>query len=441
MPGFFILASSYLCAMKISELYEIYKKYPSVQTDTRKIKKDDIFFALKGANFNGNEFAQKAIKEGASYAVIDEKKFEIPGKTILVEDALIALQQLASHHRRQFTIPFIAITGSNGKTTTKELIHAVLSTTYITYTTEGNLNNHIGIPLTLLKIKDDAEMAVIEMGANHIGEIASYCEIALPGHGLITNCGKAHLEGFGSEEGVRKAKGELFDYLRTLTHGYAFVMWDYDYLQKMSKGISGIIKYGTGGDAHIMGRVLKSDPLLEVEILQGLDEKEIKTQLVGEYNLPNVLAAVTIGNFFKVPDPKIKSAIENYTPSNSRSQLIQKGDNKIILDAYNANPSSMQLAIENFSKMPGDKVLILGSMAELGNESKKEHQALVKQIGGHKWKEVILVGNEFERVSHPFHQFKNSDEVRDWMQQQKFKNTNILIKGSRSMQMEKALKE
>ena len=284
-------------------------------------------------------------------------------------------------------------------------------------------------------------MAVIEMGANHIGEIASYCKIALPTHGLITNCGKAHLEGFGSEEGVRKAKGELFDFLRTLTHGFAFVMWDYQYLQEMSKGISGIIKYGTGGDAHIIGRVLKSDPLLEVEILQGLDEKEIKTQLVGEYNLPNVLAAVTIGNFFKVPDPKIKSAIENYTPSNSRSQLIQKGDNKIILDAYNANPSSMQLAIENFSKMPGDKVLILGSMAELGNESKKEHQALVKQIGGHKWKEVILVGNEFERVSHPFHQFKNSDEVRDWMQQQKFKNTNILIKGSRSMQMEKALKE
>ena len=202
---------------------------------------------MKGANFNGNEFAQKAIEEGAAYAVIDEKKFEIPGKTILVDDALIALQQLANHHRKQFQrIPFIAITGSNGKTTTKELIHAVLSTTYKTYTTEGNLNNHIGIPLTILKIKPDAEMAVIEMGANHIGEIASYCEIALPTHGLITNCGKAHLEGFGSEEGVRKAKGELFDYLRTLTHGYAFVMWDYDYLQKMSKGISGIIKYGTG---------------------------------------------------------------------------------------------------------------------------------------------------------------------------------------------------
>jgi len=427
--------------MNIPELYAIYKKNPSVQTDTRKIKKGDIFFALKGPNFNANEFAQKAIDEGASYTVIDEKRFEIPGKTIVVDDALMALQQLANHHRRQFTIPFIAITGSNGKTTTKELLHAVLSMTYRTYTTEGNLNNHIGVPLTILKIKSDAEMAVIEMGANHIGEIASYCKIALPTHGLITNCGKAHLEGFGSEEGVRKAKGELFDFLRTLTHGFAFVMWDYQYLQEMSKGISGIIKYGTKGDAHVIGKVSKSDPLLEVEMLQGLDEKEIKTQLVGEYNLPNVLAAVTIGKFFKVPESKIKLAIESYTPSNSRSQLIQHGDNKIILDAYNANPSSMKLAIENFSKMPGDKVLILGSMAELGNESEKEHRALVKQIGDHTWKEVILVGNEFEKLSHPFHQFKNSDEVHEWMQQQKFKNTNILIKGSRSMQMEKALKE
>jgi len=433
--------------MEISELYEIYKKYPSVQTDTRKIEKGDIFFALKGPNFNGNEFVQTAIEGGASYAVIDEKKFEIPDKTILVDDVLTVLQQLANHHRRQFNnaagggIPFIAITGSNGKTTTKELIHAVLASTHITYTTEGNLNNHIGIPLTLLKIKEDAQMVVIEMGANHIGEIASYCEIALPTHGLITNCGKAHLEGFGSEEGVRKAKGELFDFLRTLPHGCVFVMWDYDYLQKMSKGISGVIKYGTKGDAHVIGRVLKSDPLLEVEILQGLDEKLIKTQLVGEYNLPNVLAAITIGKYFNVTDAKIKFAIENYTPSNSRSQLIQKGDNKIILDAYNANPSSMKLAIENFSKIPGDKVLILGSMAELGKESEKEHQALVEQIADHKWKEVILVGNEFEKISHSFHQFKNSEEVKNWMQQQRFKNTNILIKGSRSMQMEKALKD
>ena len=222
---------------------------------------------------------------------------------------------------------------------------------YKTYTTEGNLNNHIGIPLTILKIKPDAEMAVIEMGANHIGEIAGYCKYALPTHGLITNCGKAHLEGFGSIEGVKKGKGELFDHLRTLTHGYAFVMWDYDYLQEMSKGISGIIKYGTNEDAHVIGKVKQSEPFLEVEITQGMDNGSLQTQLVGEYNLPNVLAAVTVGKTFKVPEEKIRSAIENYTPSNSRSQLIERGTNKIILDAYNANPSSMKLAIENFAKI------------------------------------------------------------------------------------------
>src|SRR2546423_2156448 len=230
--------------MNIEKLYELYKEHPSVQTDTRKLKKGDIFFALKGPNFNGNHFAQKAIDEEAAFAVIDEKEYEISGKTILVDDALTTLQQLAKYHRQQFKIPFIAITGSNGKTTTKELIHAVLSTSFKTYTTEGNLNNQIGLPLTILKIKDDAELAVIEMGANHIGEIASYCEIALPTHGIITNCGKAHLEGFGSGEGVRKAKGELFDHLRE-HDGTAFIMKDYDYLVEMSKGIRYINTYGT----------------------------------------------------------------------------------------------------------------------------------------------------------------------------------------------------
>ncbi len=426
--------------MNISELYEIYKKHPSVQTDTRKLKEEgDIFFALKGPSFNGNEFARMAIDEGATYAVIDEKKFEIPGKTILVDDVLIALQQLATHHRRQFTIPFLGITGSNGKTTTKELIHSVISTTCKAYTTEGNLNNHIGVPLTLLKIKDDADIAIIEMGANHIGEIASYCQIALPTHGLITNCGKAHLEGFGSEEGVRKAKGELFDHLRTLTHGYAFVMWDYDYLRQMSKGISGIIKYGTRKDAHVIGKVSKNNPLLEVEIIQGIDEKKIKTQLVGEYNLPNVLAAITVGKFFKVPEVKIRSAIENYIPSNSRSQLVEKEGNKIILDAYNANPTSMKLAVENFSKLPGDKVLILGSMAELGKESELEHKQLIELIKKHTWKEVTLVGQEFSKIHHHYKQFSNSEEARKWFREQKFENVNILIKGSRSMQMEKTI--
>jgi UDP-N-acetylmuramoyl-tripeptide--D-alanyl-D-alanine ligase len=433
--------------MSIEKLYSIYQQYPSVQTDTRKLKKNDLFFALKGGNFNGNTFAKQSIEAGAAYAVIDEKEYEIPGKTFLVEDVLTALEQLAKYHREQFgaapaefkQVPFIAVTGSNGKTTTKELIHAVLSTTYKTYTTEGNLNNHIGVPLTLLKIKADAEMAVIEMGANHQKEIAGYCEYAQPTHGLITNAGKAHLEGFGGIEGVRKGKGELYDYLRK-HQGTAFVMWDYDYLQEMSKGISGIIKYGTGGDAHLIGKAIKSDPFLEIEIIQGLDEKKVSTHLVGEYNLPNVLAAITIGKFFKVPDKQIRSAIENYIPSNSRSQLINKDSNQVVLDAYNANPSSMRLAIENFAKLKADnKVLMLGGMMELGEESLKEHEAIIELIKQYNWKNVVLVGGDFLKIKHPFEQFENSSQAAQWLKKQEFQNTHLLVKGSRSMQMEKVL--
>ena len=426
--------------MTIEELYEIYQQYPSVQTDTRKLKAGDIFFALKGPNFNGNSFAKQALDNGAAFVVIDEKEFEIPGKTFLVPDVLAALQELALYHRKQFDIPFIAITGSNGKTTTKELIHAVLSSSFKTYTTEGNLNNHIGIPLTILKIKPDAEMAVIEMGANHLKEIAGYCQIALPTHGLITNCGKAHLEGFGSEEGVRKGKGELFDYLRTLTHGFAFVMWDYDYLQQMSKGISGIIKYGTKENDHVIGKTLPDENFLKVQITQGLDDGIITTQLVGEYNLPNVLAAVTVGKFFEVPENKIRSAIENYVPSNSRSQLIEKDSNKIILDAYNANPSSMKLAIENFAKKNSEnKILMLGAMAELGKESLQEHEEIIDLIKKYSWKEVALVGGDFLKIPHPFRSFENSLQAKEWFVKQHLQNSYILVKGSRSMQMEKVL--
>ena len=426
--------------MMIEELYTVYQQYPSVQTDTRKLKAGDIFFALKGPNFNGNAFAKQAIESGATCVVIDEKEYEIPGKTFLVPDALLALQQLSLHHRKQFDIPFIAITGSNGKTTTKELIHAVLSSAFRTYTTEGNLNNHIGIPLTILKIGPDAEMAVIEMGANHLKEIAGYCQIALPTHGLITNCGKAHLEGFGSEEGVRKGKGELFDHLRTLTHGFAFVMWDYDYLQEMSKGISGIIKYGTKDNDHVIGKILPNENFLKVQITQGLDDGIISTQLVGEYNLPNVLAAVTVGKFFEVPEDKIVSAIENYAPSNSRSQLIENDSNKIILDAYNANPSSMKLAIENFARKNSEnKILMLGAMAELGTQSLQEHQGIIDLIKNYSWKEVVLVGGDFLKLSHPFVSFENSLLAKVWFSNQQFQNSYILVKGSRSMQMEKVL--
>ncbi len=423
--------------MPVEALYDLYKQFPSVQTDTRKLKKGDIFFALKGDNFNGNQFAQTAIDAGAAYAVIDEPAYQINGKTFLVNDVLTALQELAAYHRRQFNIPFMAITGSNGKTTTKELVHAVLSSVYTTYTTEGNLNNHIGIPLTLLKIKSDAEMAVVEMGANHIGEIASYCEYAMPTHGLITNTGKAHLEGFGSIAGVRKAKGELFDYLRS-HNGTAFVMWDYDYLQEMSKGIPHIIKYGTGRE-DTTGRVAASEPFLKVEITLP-QAFIIQTQLIGAYNLPNVLAAVATGRHFNIPDEKIKATLENYQPSNSRSQLIEKDSNKIILDAYNANPSSMKLAIENFARIQAkNKVVILGAMAELGADSLEEHKQIINLLQEYKWGQVVLVGGDFLKINHPYLQFENSLAAKEWLRQQHITGAYFLIKGSRSAAMEKVM--
>ena len=427
----------YICNMKIEELYKIYQQYPSVQTDTRKLKEGDIFFALRGENFNGNEFAEKALSNGAAYAVIDEKQFEIKGKTILVNDVLKTLQLLAQYHRDQFKIPFIAITGSNGKTTTKELIHAVLSSQFKTYTTEGNLNNHIGVPLTLLKIKNDAQFAIIEMGANHLKEIESYCVIAKPTHGLITNCGKAHLEGFGSEEGVKKGKGELFDYLRQ-HNGEAFIMQDFDYLQTMSKGITNIFYYGTKS-GNVIGNAAEGGSLLEVSFTKGFNGN-IKTNLVGNYNLPNVLAAVAIGKYFGVPDDKIKTSIENYNPSNSRSQLMQKGSNKIILDAYNANPSSMKLAIENIAGIESEnKILVLGAMAELGQDTEEEHKTIVELIDKHKWQNVILVGKNFKGVNNKYLQFANSEEVGKWFEKNKISGAYLLIKGSRSMQMEKVL--
>lgn len=423
--------------MTIDQLYALYRKHPSVQTDTRKLAPGDLYFALKGPHFNGNAFAQQALDRGAAYAVIDEAPYAVEGRTILVDDVLTALQDLARHHRRQFAIPFLAITGSNGKTTTKELVHAVLSSTHKTYTTEGNLNNHIGVPLTLLKIRDDAEYAIIEMGANHLGEIASYCTIAEPTHGLITNCGKAHLEGFGSEEGVRKGKGELFDYLRS-HGGTAFVMADYPYLHEMSRGIDKVFTYGTK-EAEVTGHLTQSDPFLSVAFDKGF-EGEIETNLVGDYNLPNVLAAVAVGRFFSLNDEKIREAIKHYNPTNSRSQLVHKGSNRIILDAYNANPSSMKVAIENFARIHGDnKVLVLGAMAELGTDSLQEHRTIVDEISKTPWKDVLLVGGDFMRIDHPFRKLATAREAGDWLKQQGLQDAYLLVKGSRSTGMEKVL--
>jgi len=493
--------------MNIEQLYQRYLQHPSIQTDTRKLKEGDLYFALKGPNFNGNQFALSALEQGAAYAVIDEAPparltgtsapapdgtapdAAFSDRLILVEDVLTTLQALALHHRRQFDIPFIAITGSNGKTTTKELVYAVLASKYITYTTVGNLNNHIGVPLTLLSIKKDAQFAVIEMGANHQKEIESYCRYTLPTHGIITNAGKAHLEGFGGPEGVKKGKGELYTFLRE-HDGTAFVMWDYDYLREMSKGIAHILRYGTS-DADITGVVdqpagspdqgsvagrskeaadgisgesPEGGSFLRVRITKGAATGTIATQLVGDYNLPNVLVAVAVGRHFGVPDAAIRQSIEAYTPSNSRSQLIRRESNHIILDAYNANPSSMKAAIENFAQLnasasettartdsrptaligastagTGKKVLILGAMAELGAQSLEEHRQIVALIGNYPWQQVVLVGGDFLKIPHPYLSFRDSREAGEWLQQAGFTNTWFLIKGSRSTKMEEVL--
>jgi UDP-N-acetylmuramoyl-tripeptide--D-alanyl-D-alanine ligase len=443
--------SSLSAPLSTADLYEIYKSYPQVQTDTRQLKKGNLYFALKGPNFNGNEFALQALEQGAAYAIVDETvdaSEHLQERIIYVADVLSSLQALAKFHREQFNIPFIAITGSNGKTTTKELVAAVLSSHYTIYTTKGNLNNHIGVPLTLLSIQKDAQFAIIEMGANHLKEIESYCSYTLPTHGLINNCGKAHLEGFGGEEGVRKGKGELYDYLK-MHNGIAFINSDLDYLVKMSQGIETVISYGTNS-GQLQAKEFKlvtgqnTNDFLAFEITASTNaaiaHKIIKTQLVGAYNLPNVLAAISIGLAFEVPVEKIITAIENYTPTNSRSQLIEWKNNKVILDAYNANPSSMQLAIENFAKIDAaKKILCIGGMRELGKESQAEHQALIEQIKTAHFEKVILVGKEFESCQHAFTYFENSTLAKNWLDQENFSNYFFLIKGSRGIQMEKMI--
>lgn len=424
--------------MSIATLYEIYTRYPRISTDTRKIAPGSIFFALKGDNFDGNRFVDQALEAGAAYAVTDDPKNVGKKNCIVVNDVLTALQLLANHHRRQFTIPFIGITGSNGKTTTKELVLAVLSQKYMTYATEGNLNNHIGVPLTLLKIGKDAEMAVIEMGANHQLEIASYCVIAEPTHGIITNCGKAHIEGFGGEEGVRKGKGELFDYLRD-HNGVIFRNTDLTYLASMAANTIAQVTYGSG-DARYTGTSVMNGIFLSVTFKDGNTSVTVNTKLVGAYNFPNVMTAVAVGLHFGVPAAQIREAIESYEPDNSRSQWMARGTNQVILDAYNANPTSMKAAILNFAATPlENKKLWIGGMKEMGDAEAYEHRELVKLIGEHQWREVILVGKEFAGIEHNFKWFEDSAAAAAYVANNKPHNSAILIKGSRGSRMEKLL--
>lgn len=421
--------------MTITDLYQIYLSHTSVQTDTRKLQKGDIFFALKGPNFDGNAFAANALEAGAAYAVIDEERYRSDDRFIVVDDVLNTLQLLANHHRKQLDIPFIAITGSNGKTTTKELINTVLSIKYKTVATKGNLNNHIGVPLTLLSIPADTEIAIIEMGANHQKEIASYCRIAEPTHGLINNCGKAHIEGFGGIEGVRKGKGELYDFLRE-NKGIIFRNKDLDYLKDMATGIEQQITYGSA-NADYIGKPLMDDVFLNVAVLNSGAETTLKTNLVGSYNFPNVMAAVAIGMHFHISIDEIKAAIASYSPDNSRSQWSLTGSNKVILDAYNANPTSMRAAIINFATADlTDKILWLGGMKEMGPTEKEEHAALVALINEYEWKEVILVGKEFNNIEHPYKWFETSTEAAEHVRNNKPTDSAILIKGSRSTRME-----
>lgn len=421
--------------MNISELYHLYKQHPSVQTDTRKLAEGDIYFALKGENFNGNTFASQALEKGAAYAIVDEEQYATGDEYILVDDVLSTLQQLAKYHRQQLDIPFIAITGSNGKTTTKELVTTVLRTRYKITATKGNLNNHIGVPLTILSIPSDTEIAVIEMGANHQKEIESYCKIALPTHGIITNCGKAHIEGFGGVDGVRKGKGELYDFIKA-NNGIIFRNADLDYFVSMASGIQHQVTYGSA-NADYIGKPLTDDIFLKVAILNSGAETTINTNLVGDYNYHNVMVAVAIGMHFNIDIDTIKKAIASYTPDNSRSQWTSIGSNKVISDAYNANPTSMRAAILNFSKAnTPNKILWLGGMKEMGDTEAEEHQELVDLINEYSWEQVILVGPEFTGISHDHLHFNTSEEAASYVNENQPENASILVKGSRSTKME-----
>jgi UDP-N-acetylmuramoyl-tripeptide--D-alanyl-D-alanine ligase len=432
--------------MNISDLYSKFLKHPVVSTDTREIKAGSIFFALKGENFNGNRFAEQALKSGAAYAVVDEKEYVSDERCILVEDVLTSLQALAAHHRKTLGLPVIAITGSNGKTTSKELIHAVLSSKMNVLATRGNLNNHIGVPLTLLSITEDHELAIVEMGANHQGEIAMLCKIADPDYGVITNIGKAHLEGFGGIEGVKKGKGELYDYIHE-KKGRLFVHGDDDVLISLA-GSTEKTTYGTRKLYDIVGAISSNDKYISFQWATRYNAASIKksevvnTQIVGVYNYYNLLCAACIGNFFRLEDHLINKALSEYVPSNNRSQLHKTERNTLILDYYNANPSSMSLALENFSGMDyPEKVVILGDMLELGDESKREHQAILNIIAGKNFRSAFLVGPLFRDAgTAPGTQsFMNSDELNEFLRLHPLKDTAILIKGSRGIKLEKVI--
>lgn len=432
--------------MHISVLYQLFQEHPIICTDSRKVLAGSIFFALKGANFDGNKYAEKALESGAAYAVVDNADYVKNERYILVDDGLKALQQLALYHRRQFDTPFVGITGSNGKTTTKELVGAVLATTYDTIYTRGNFNNHIGVPLTLLTIPPDAEMAVIEMGANHQGEIAELCTIAEPTVGIITNVGKAHLEGFGGLDGVKKGKSELYQFLAD-NNGTALVNLDQNDLLDLAlaREVERIVTYGQDDRADYQTDLLTIDPYVSVK---ATDEEGnniiINSKLIGQYNYHNINTAIAVGLYFNISLKKIKEAIEGYVPTNNRSQIIHQGDTAFILDAYNANPTSTRHALLNFGQMDkSKKIAILGDMLELGEESYSEHLTIANLAKSLPIDKVILVGSEYRKVLSEVDaiHFDTVEAAKDWFEMENIDDTAILIKGSRGIKLEKLLKK
>ena len=419
--------------MEMKDLYELFLQHPTITTDSRDVPEGSMFFALKGETFDGNAYAKAALEQGAAYAVIDEKEYaeEDNEHLILVEDVLTTLQQLAKYHRVHLGTPIIGITGTNGKTTTKELIATVLKKKYNVLYTQGNFNNHIGVPKTLLQLTKEHDIAVIEMGANHPGEIKTLVEIVLPDFGIITNVGKAHLLGFGSFEGVIRTKGELYDFLRAI-EGTVFINNENPHLLGISKGLK-LVKYGqTETDGLLVkGQLVECNPFLKFEWNGGV----VQTRLIGSYNLDNALAAACIGTYFEVPSNDICDALAEYTPSNNRSQLTITKDNKLVVDAYNANPTSMKAALDNFRLIQADhKMCILGQMGELGDVSEEEHQKVIDLIGEGDFEQVWLVGDNFVKTRHPanYRLFANVEEVKTAISTQKPQGFLILIKGSNS---------
>ena len=422
--------------MSIIDLYDLFIHNPQITTDSRNCPKGSIFFALKGDKFDGNQYAGKALASGCVYAVIDNPDYYIGERTILVDNVLKTLQQLAHHHRKVLGLPIIGITGTNGKTTTKELLAAVLSTKFNLLYTEGNFNNHIGVPLTLLRLTHDHEMAVIEMGASHPGDIKELVDIVHPNYGIITNVGRAHLEGFGSFEGVIRTKGELYDYIRR-SKGKIFIKKENEYLQSIAKGIEQIT-YGNGDDAFSSGQVVSCDPFLVFNWKQQGKLHTVETHMIGSYNLDNVLAAVAVGRFFKIPAERISRAIAAYEPTNNRSQFKKTENNELIIDAYNANPSSMKVALDNFITMPVQpKAIILGDMRELGPTSDELHAEVVEQIKKGQFDKVFLCGEHFSKVGKEFSPFATTEAMTEELRRQPLKGYHILIKGSHSMGLEK----